>query len=121
MDTQHVLSFSDYPAGWQEPAEFILDESGNIRDCNKTSEELFGYTLRELISQHISKLLPQLSKFEVIHDGQFNRRLAYLCHCGYLFIAQNHYGVTFSSELRLVNLSHAGMQVLKLLVLPGAD
>lgn len=121
MDSQHVISSNDHPAGRPDPAEFILDKSGNIRDCNKTSEELFGYSLRELISQHISKLLPQLAELEVIHDGQFNRQFVYLCHCGCLFIAQNHYGVTFPSELCLVNLSHAGTQVLKLFVLPCAD
>jgi PAS domain S-box-containing protein len=117
MDLSEISSMEH--AGWREPVALILDENGMIRDCSHTSEELFGYKLRELISLHVSKLLPQLSEFDLIQNGQFNPRFVYLCHCGHLFTAQKSEGGTFLSELCLVNLYQAGKRILKLFVLPS--
>lgn len=120
MNSMTDIPLNTLLSGWREPAALILDESGIIRDCNNT-EELFGYKLRELLSQHISKLLPQLKEFELIQDGKFNPRFSYLCRCGHLFKAQNRHGATFLSELSLVNLNHTGKRILKLYVLPSTD
>ncbi len=121
MGLQNAVSLNERPAGWREPVALILDECGMIRDCSDAGEELFGYKLRELISLPVSKLLPQLSEMELIQDGQFNPRFAYLCRCGHLFRAQNQHGRTFLSELGLVSLNQAGKRILKLFVLPSAD
>ena len=120
MSTQQ-LSSNERQSGWREPVSLILDEKGMIRDCSETSEELFGYKIRELIAFHVSKLLPQLSEFELVQNGQFNPRFVYLCRCGHLFKAQSQHGRAFLSELSLVSLNHAGQRILKLFVLPSSD
>ena len=120
MNSMTEVPLNKLLSGWREPAALILDESGIIRDCNNT-EELFGYKLRELLSQHISKLLPQLTEFELVQDGKFNPKFSYLCRCGHLFKAKNRDGATFFSELSLVNLNHTGKRILKLYVLPSTD
>ena len=121
MNSLHVVSSKAQPSSWREPVALILDESGMICDCSKTSEELFGYNLRELISLHVSKLLPQLSEIELVQNGQVNPRLVYLCHCGHLFKAQSHHGGSFLSELCLVCLYNAGKRILKLFILPSIN
>jgi PAS domain S-box-containing protein len=103
---------------WREPAALMLDERGLICDCSDSSEELFGYSRQELIWQHVSKLLPQLSDVELVQDGRLNPRISFLCHCGRLFRAQNRQGNVFSSELKFVSTDHAGKQILRLLVQP---
>jgi hypothetical protein len=115
----HVDSSEQRAPEWREPVSLILDESGMIRDCSKSSEDLFGYNLREIITLHVSKLLPQLSQFELIQDGQFNPRFVYLCHCGHLFKVHKNHGGTLFGELCVVCLYQAGKRLLKLFFLPS--
>ncbi len=110
----------DYPRGWREPAQLTLDEFGMIRDCNKAGEDLFAYSLRDLVSLHISILLPQLARIELLQKGQLNPRLNYLCHCGHVFLAQSRDGGTFSSELAMVWLERPKAGILRLFVLPSS-
>ena len=121
MGSQHMTSTSKRPFGWRELATLLLDENGMIRDCSNTGEELFGYTFRDIVSQHVSKLLPQLSGVELVKDGQLNPKLDYLCHCGHLFEVQTEFGGILPSELSLVSLEHAGKRILKLFILPDGN
>jgi len=102
----------------QEPVTLTLDERGMIRDCCNSCEALFGYSRRELVWQHISKLLPQLSGIKLVKDGQINPRLGFVCRCGHLFRAQSRDDGFFYSELSFVNLEHAGMRILRVFVRP---
>jgi PAS domain S-box-containing protein len=104
----------------QEPAALVLDESGTIRDCNNSVEQLFGYRHSDLLLQHVSTLLPQLSGIVLMRDGQIDPHFDFLCHCGHLFQAKNRQGEVFASELSLVQLEHDGKRILRLLVCPAA-
>lgn len=115
----HAALSEQQAAGRREPVVLLLDESGMIRECSNRSERLFGYKLCELTSLHISKLLPQLSGFELIHDGQFSPQFDYLCHCGRLFEVHKFHGGTFHCELCSVSLSQDGKRILSLFVLPS--
>lgn len=101
---------------WCEPAALTLDECGMICDCNTACGELFGYNRRELMWQHVSKLLPQLSNIKLVQDGQINPRLNFISHCGHLFYAQKRNGGIFSSVLSFVYLEGEGRHILRLLV-----
>jgi PAS domain S-box-containing protein len=105
----------------QEPAALVLDESGTIRDCNKSVEHLFGYPHSDLVLQHVSRLLPQLSGVVLMRDGQIDPHFDFLCHCGHLFQALNRQGEVFASELSLVELEHGGKRILRLLVCPATS
>lgn len=105
---------------WLEPAALTLDERGMIRDCTRAGEELFGYTRLELTWQPVSKLLPQLSRINLVQDGQLNPMLSFLCHCGHLFEVQCRNGVTLLGELSFVNLAHPGKFTLRLIIRPSA-
>jgi hypothetical protein len=104
----------------RRPLTLMLDERGLIRDCCVSSEETFGYSLRTLVSQHVSVVLPQLSGIELVQDGQLNSRFEDLCHGGHCFSAHTREGEIFSSELSLVSQELAGHRGLKLFVLPCA-
>ena len=119
-DMQEIpASLIGHPAVWREPAALTLDEEGVICDCSDSGEELFGYSRRELIRQHVSKLLPQLSEVKLVQDGHLNQRFGLLCRCGQHFQAQGRYGSSFQSELSFVHLDHSGKCILRLFVRPA--
>ncbi len=59
-------------------AALTLDKQGLIHDCNLACEELFKYRHDDLISKHISLLLPNLTGLALINKGAINPRLQYL-------------------------------------------
>ena len=120
MNLLHSDAFEERPEE-HETAELMLDESGMILDCSDSGEKLFGYSRCELIKQHVSKLLPQLSEFRLVKDGKLDSQLGFFCHCGRLFQGQSRLRGTFSSELNFVLLSYAGMSILRLIVQPYWD
>lgn len=103
---------------WYEPPALALDETGVIQRCSESCEELFGYTSLDLVTQHISRLFPQLSSHELIIDGRLNPMLDFLCHCGHRFQGRHRHGGTFQSELNFVRLEHGGRRSLRLIVRP---
>ncbi len=113
-----VAGLSRRLASWREPAALTLDEQGMILDCSESGEELFGYSRLELLQQHVSTLLPQLSGIDLFRDGEPNALLAFLCRIGHLFQVQCCEGVTFHSELTFVHLNHAGKSILRLIAHP---
>ena len=117
MNSPHPVSLTR-PSATRKPAELMIDEKGKILDCSTTSESIFGYTHRELISQNVSALIPQLSEVELVQKDRPNPLLKYLCHCGHLFKAKRKDGKIFDSELSLVDLYHSKKHFLKLFVLP---
>jgi PAS domain S-box-containing protein len=119
MGSLQMDATQEHSSATCEVASLTLDESGMIRDCCRAAEKLFGYSLRQLCSQHVSALIPQLSGIEMVQEGQVNPKLAYLCRCGHLFRAESRYGDILPSELSLVRLENAGRRMLKLFVLPS--
>ncbi len=83
----------------------ILDSRGEILECNLAAEKLFGYSAGELISRHVSVLLPQLEEGLLVRNDEINPRLKFMCHCGQLFLVIDRQCRTFFSELHLVALS----------------
>jgi light-regulated signal transduction histidine kinase (bacteriophytochrome) len=101
------------------PVSILLDDLGMIVDCCQGSERLFGFHQSELVSQHISKLFPQLSQFQLLSNGHLNSLLDYLCHCGTFFLTKNRHGRIFNSELHFVELlDHGPMRIIRLIVSP---
>ncbi len=98
---------------------FILSRQEGTFRLEEHSINYLHMSIRDLFSQHISKLLPQLSGIALVQEGQINPRLAYLCRCGHLFSVESQHGDIFPSELSLVNLEYAGSRFLRLFVLPA--
>ncbi|MGA8862777.1 MAG: hypothetical protein WBM09_04490 [Gallionella sp.] len=103
---------------WQEPPALTLDERGMICDCSKAGETLFGYSLKDLVWQPVSKLLPELSEIQLIKDGQFNSQLGFLSRCGQPFLAINRLGNIFLNNLHFVLLNYAGEYAIRVIVQP---
>ncbi len=114
LDEGAVLS-TESLAGWREPAALTLDEHGMILDCSDSGEELFGYSRRELVRQHVSRLLPQLYGVALFRDGEPNAMLAFLCRIGHLFQLHSRHDGVIHSELSFVHLSHAGKTTLRVI------
>jgi PAS domain S-box-containing protein len=106
---------------WQEPPALTLDERGMICDCSNAGEKLFGYRRKEMVSQHVSNLLPELSEIQLIKNGQFNPQLGFLSHCGHHFRAINRLGGIFLNELHFVLLEYAGRRTIRMIVHPFHD
>jgi PAS domain S-box-containing protein len=115
----HVTNGHDGRIEGHEPVSILLDEQGKIVDCCQGSERLFGFHRSELVSQHISRLFPQLSEFQLLSNGRLNSLLDYLCHCGTSFLTQNRRGHIFNSELHFVELLDRGpMRTIRLIISP---
>ncbi|HMM47314.1 MAG TPA: PAS domain S-box protein [Thiobacillaceae bacterium] len=85
-------------------AALTLDDLGFIRDCSSASEQIFGYVRDALIGAHVSMLLPQLADTDLVQEGRINSRLAFLCHCAFIFEARRHDGGSFDGELFISRL-----------------
>jgi len=105
-------------AVWQEPPALTLDERGMICDCSKAGEKLFGYSRKDLVWQHVSKLLPELSEISLVKNGELNQQLGFLSHCGHRFQAINRLGNIFMNELYFVLLDYAGRRTIRMIVQP---
>jgi PAS domain S-box-containing protein len=103
---------------WREPPALTLDARGVIVDCSERGEALFGYSRTELACRHVSEVLPQLSEWELLRDGEPNAHFSFLCHIGHAFQVRPRNGATFLSALSLVCLRDAGETVLRLIASP---
>lgn len=105
-------------AEWQEPPTLTVDERGMICDCSKAGEKLFGYSLRDLVWQHVSKLLPELSGIQLVKNGRLNSQLGFLSRCGQPFLAINRLGNICLNNLHFVLLNYAGKYAIRVRVQP---
>lgn len=102
----------------REPPTLTVDDRGMICDCSRTGETLFGYSLKDIVWKHISKLLPELSGIQLVKNGQFNSRLGFLSRCGQPFLAVNQLGNIFLNNLNFVLLNYSGKYAIRVIVQP---
>jgi PAS domain S-box-containing protein len=105
----------------EDVAVLTLDERGVILDCSHAAETLFKYRRSDLVWQHVSMLLPQLAKIDLMRNGEPNPGLRYLCRIGRVFQTMTKDGESFPSELFLTVLFDDGHGRLLLIVRPAAD
>lgn len=105
---------------WNDPPALSLDEHGMIQECSKSLERLFGFSQSDLVHHHFSMLFPQLTGVEVVHAGQINPLLNYLCRCGHLFLTKNRKGDVFTSNLSVSHIGYDGSRLLRIVVRPSA-
>ena len=117
-DRDAVRERSEQTASGRESAELTLDEAGMILDCTDAGEELFECSKNELVQQHVSELLPQLSKTTLVKNGALNSHLSYICRCGFHFLTQSRRRGTFFTDLNFVILKIGGRNILRLIVRP---
>lgn len=99
-----------------EPAAITVNRNGTICNCNKAAETLFGFRHEELVTQHISLLLPQLSDVEWIQDGRPNPHLSFLSRIGRRYKAMKRDGNQFASRLFVVDLGNSEQCGLQLII-----
>ena len=68
-----------------EPAGLTLNRSGTICNCNEAAESLFGFRHDELLHQHVSRVLPELTDIEWVQDARPNNHLSFMCRIGQTF------------------------------------
>jgi hypothetical protein len=105
---------------WNDPPALSVDEHGMIQECSKSLERLFGFSQSDLLYQHFSMLFPQLTGVELVHEGQINPLLNYLCRCGHHFLTKNWKGEVFASNLSIAHIGYDGSRLLRVLVRPSA-
>lgn len=103
---------------WQEPPTLTVNDCGMICDCSRAGETLFGYSLKDLVWEPVSKLLPELSGIQLIKNGQFNTQLDFLSRCGQPFLAVNRLGNIFLNNLNFVLLNYSGKYAIRVIVQP---
>ncbi len=104
---------------WTDPPALSLDECGMIQECSESLERLFGFRQSDLVCQHFSMLFPQLTGVEIVHAGQINPLLNYLCRCGHRFLTQNRQGEIFTSNLSIAHIGYDGSRLLRIVVRPS--
>jgi cold shock CspA family protein len=105
-------------AEWEDSPSLILDERGMIYDCSKAGELLFGYRQKDLIWQHVSRLLPELSEVQLVKNGLFNPKLSFLSRCGHSFNAKTKLDQIFFNYLHFVLLGCAGAYTIRVTLHP---
>jgi PAS domain-containing protein len=105
--------------GEEDALALTLDNRGIIRDCSGPSVKLFNYRHDELIQRHISLLLPELEKLELVRNGEANHRLRYQCRIGRHFMAVTRHGEHYASKLFLNILDSSGDGRLTLIIRPA--
>lgn len=116
--TQTQRRTDTLPPERTDPPALSLDERGMIQDCSKSFERLFGFKRCDLVWQHISRLLPQLTGVDLVEAGRLNPVLNYLCHCGHHYQAKNQQGDTFPCNLNFVRVEFGGKRSLRLILSP---
>jgi len=106
-------------AEWTDPPALSLDERGIIQECSESLERLFGFRQSDLVYHHFSMLFPQLTGVEIVHAGQINPLLNYLCRCGHRFLTQNRQGKIFTSNLSIAHIGYDGSRLLRIVVRPS--
>lgn len=96
----------------------LLDDQGYIQEYSQSVESQFGYRRSELLRQHISCVIPQLSEVDLIMEGQLNPLLNYICHCDHVFEAINSQSDIVICNLRFVRIENSGRRLLRLIVRP---
>lgn len=81
------------------PATIRLDARGFIGECSAAVERLLGYSPRELVGAHISRLLRYFAATPLVVGGQLDSRVAYLSRCGFGFDVSRRDGGTIAAEL----------------------
>ena len=99
-------------------ATLTLHSNGMVRTCNQAGGELLGFSVREIIGQHITQLLPQLKKFELVQDKLVNPYLRFLSRIGYHFEVVSKSGVCFSSEVFFNDIEYLGRHYLRVIIRP---
>ncbi len=107
-----------FHAEWLEPPMLTVNERGMICDCSEAGEKLFGYSIRDLVWQHVSKLLPELSEIQLVKNGRLNSQLGFLSRCGQPFLAINRLGNIFLNNLHFVLLNYSGEYAIRVIVQP---
>jgi hypothetical protein len=98
-----------------------LDGHGMVCDWDSACETLFGHRRSEIVSRHVSTLLPQLADVQLIEGGEPNSRLRYLCRIGVRFQALSRSGERFPCDLFLNTLGSPGGSHLRLIVCAAPD
>ncbi len=93
-----------------------LDDGGVILDCEGASERLLGYRPSELVSQHVSLILPQLAGVELRQQGQLNSRLRFLCSVAGYLRATARNGEKLASDVFINELGTAASPRLRMIV-----
>ncbi len=94
----------------------MLDAKGIVQDCSAEGESLFGYRRSELVSQHVSVVLPQLAGMDLIEDGCLNAHLMFHSRIGGYFHVLNRLGDRVAVDLFVNDLGRQGVHRLRLIV-----
>jgi PAS domain S-box-containing protein len=60
---------------------FWVSERGDIHDSAGPVEKMFGYSPKELSGLPVSRLLPDLDRYQLVIEGKINSILHHRCHC----------------------------------------
>lgn len=81
-----------------------LNDYGLILYCDVAVVRIFGYHCSDLTGTHISVLLPELARTELISGVNIDSRLAFLCRCGKIFNAAQEGGKLFPVKLSITKI-----------------
>ncbi len=106
-------------AGREENTVILtLNDSGIICECNRAGCKLLGCTRNALAWQHVSRLLPQLQKTELIKNAHLNPTLRFLSRVGHPFEVVTLNGLHFYAELFFSEIENLGRQTLQVIISP---
>lgn len=118
--TQHDhLKFSNNTPG--KPAIFILSDGGMILESNTEGKKLLDYSADESDERHISRLLPVLTKVDLLEKGneRVNPYLRFLSRIGHLFEVTGANGRKFAGELCFNDIHYHNQHLIMIMIHPA--
>ncbi|MCB1984670.1 MAG: hypothetical protein H6936_04695 [Burkholderiales bacterium] len=101
-------------------AIFMLSDDGMILESNIEGQKLLGYATYATDKMHISKLIPLLSKIELLEkeNERVNPYLRFLSRIGHHFEVTSTTGRKFSGELCFSDINHLDQHLIILMIYP---
>lgn len=98
--------------------ELTIQYNGMITECNKACGKLLDCLPSELVWQHISRLLPQLSNVSLMQGQNLNPYLRFLSRIGYKFEVINLKGAHLIAKVFFCEIGCMGHRFLRVIICP---
>lgn len=102
------------------PAILAVSNDGMILECNKIGEKILDFPKKPLKEVHISMLLPQLKKIDLLEKNgeRVNPYLRFLSRIGRNFKVISMNGKQFSSELYFSDINFQNRHQIIIMIYP---
>ncbi|SER58117.1 PAS fold [Nitrosomonas sp. Nm51] len=95
-----------------------LYNNGTIRTCNQAGAALLGFSVKELVGQSITRLLPQLIETKLVESNRTNSYLRFLSRLDHPFEVVGKRDVRFANMIFFNDMKYLDQHYLRVIIRP---